>query len=138
MLRIPVESQASRTASAWVEVDLGAIAHNTRVLRAGLPNATRLMAVVKSDGYGHGMLRVARAALLSGAAELVVASVEEGASLRAAGIHAPILIAGPVAVEDAPVVVHHLVACSPRFSQCAFALPALPGFINNTRAHIFL
>ena len=107
MLRIPVESRASRAVSAWVEVDLGAIAHNTAVFRAVLPASTRLLAVVKSDGYGHGMLRVARTALQFGAEELVVASVEEGASLRASGVHAPILIAGPVAPEQAAAVVQH-------------------------------
>lgn len=107
MLRIPVESRASRTASAWVEVDLGSIAHNVGAFRAGLPAQGRLTAVVKADGYGHGMLRCARTAVLAGAEELAVASVHEGAALRAAGIHAPILIAGPIAPEEAPLVVQH-------------------------------
>ena len=122
MLRIPVESRASRAASAWVEVDLGAIAHNTGVFRAALPRATRLLAVVKSDGYGHGMLRVARTALQSGADELVVASVEEGAALRAAGISAPILIAGPVAIEEAAAVVQHGLVASLGSIELAEAL----------------
>lgn len=107
MLRIPVESRASRTASAWVEVDLGAIAHNVRVLRSVLAPGARLIAVVKSDGYGHGMLRVARAALGAGADELAVASVAEGAALRTAGIAAKILVAGPIAAEQAHAVVQH-------------------------------
>ena len=107
MLRIPVESRASRTTSAWVEVDLGCIAHNVSALRRALPPRSRLIAVVKADGYGHGMLRVARTALQAGAEELAVATVHEGAALRAAGVTAPILVAAPIAAEEAAQVVQH-------------------------------
>ncbi|WP_197518280.1 alanine racemase [Mycobacterium sp. E3198] len=71
-------------------VDLGAIAHNVRVLREHAGGA-QVMAVVKADGYGHGATRVARAALAAGAAELGVATVDEALALRAAGITAPVL-----------------------------------------------
>src|SRR5687767_11157057 len=75
----------------WAEVDLDAIRHNTALLadRAG---PARLMAVVKADGYGHGAVAVALAALESGATWLGVALVEEGVELREAGIDAPILL----------------------------------------------
>lgn len=71
-------------------VDLGAIAHNVRVLgeHAG---AAQLMVVVKADGYGHGATPVARTALAAGAAELGVATVDEALALRADGITAPVL-----------------------------------------------
>ncbi|GAB7146278.1 alanine racemase [Mycobacterium riyadhense] len=71
-------------------VDLGAIEHNVRVLREHAGNA-QVMAVVKADGYGHGAVRVARAALAAGAAELGVATVDEALALRADGITAPVL-----------------------------------------------
>jgi alanine racemase len=71
-------------------VDLGAIAHNVRVLREHAGGAG-VMAVVKADGYGHGATRVARAALGAGAAELGVATVAEALALRADGITAPVL-----------------------------------------------
>jgi alanine racemase len=71
-------------------VDLGAIAHNVRVLREHAGRA-QVMAVVKADGYGHGATRVARAALAAGAAELGVATVDEALALRADGITAPVL-----------------------------------------------
>jgi len=71
-------------------VDLGAIEHNVRVLREHAGRAG-LMAVVKADGYGHGAIRVAYAALAAGAAELGVATVEEALALRADGITAPVL-----------------------------------------------
>ncbi|MGY1591579.1 alanine racemase [Geodermatophilus sp. SYSU D00708] len=76
-------------ARAEILVDLDAIAANTAVLRerVGRP----LMAVVKADGYGHGMLPAARAALAGGADALGVAVLEEALALRAAGITAPVL-----------------------------------------------
>ncbi len=71
------------------EVDLDAVRHNVRRLR---PSSSDLMAVVKADGYGHGDVEVARAALEAGAAWLGVALVEEGLRLREVGIDAPILV----------------------------------------------
>ena len=71
-------------------VDLGAIAHNVRVLCAHA-GRSQLMAVVKADGYGHGATQVARTALAAGAAELGVATVDEALALRADGITAPVL-----------------------------------------------
>ncbi len=73
------------------QVDLGAIRHNVTALHARAPQA-RFCAVVKADGYGHGSVPVARAALDAGASWLAVALVEEGEVLRAAGIDVPILV----------------------------------------------
>ena len=75
----------------WVQVDLDAIAANVAALKAQA-SAEGLMAVVKADGYGHGAVASARAALAGGADWLAVALVEEGEELRAAGITAPILL----------------------------------------------
>jgi alanine racemase len=72
-------------------VDLDAITANVRMLRARAPDA-RFCAVVKADGYGHGAVPVARAALRGGADWLAVALVEEAAALRDADITAPILL----------------------------------------------
>jgi alanine racemase len=71
-------------------VDLDAIAHNTRVLAEHAGDAA-VMAVVKADGYNHGAVRVARAAVAAGAAELGVTTIPEALALRAEGIDAPIL-----------------------------------------------
>jgi alanine racemase len=70
-------------------VDLAAIRHNAEILR---PAGVELMAVVKANAYGHGDVPVAKAALEAGATWLGVALVEEGLSLREAGIEAPILV----------------------------------------------
>jgi alanine racemase len=76
---------------AWADIDLGAVRHNAALLRR-LAGPATLCAVVKADAYGHGELPVARAALEGGASWLAVALVEEGATLRDAGIEAPILL----------------------------------------------
>ena len=77
---------------AWAEIDLYAIRHNTRSILAILDSPTTLMAVVKADGYGHGAVQVARAALQAGATRVGVATVREAVELRAADITAPIYI----------------------------------------------
>jgi alanine racemase len=93
----------------WAEVDLDALRANVRLLRAHVAPAS-LMAVVKADGYGHGAVACARAAVEAGAAMLGVALVEEGVALREAGIDAPILVLSePVAAAADTVVAHRLV-----------------------------
>jgi alanine racemase len=74
---------------AEIRVDLAAIRHNVATLRSGTSAA--VMAVVKADGYGHGMVPVARAALEAGAAWLGACTLDEALALRAAGIEAPVL-----------------------------------------------
>jgi alanine racemase len=74
---------------AEIRVDLDAIRGNVARLRAG--TAAEVMAVVKGDGYGHGMVPVARAALDAGATWLGVCTLDEALALRAAGIEAPVL-----------------------------------------------
>ncbi|BDI23836.1 alanine racemase [Herbiconiux sp. L3-i23] len=71
-------------------IDASAIAHNVAAIRAAVGTA-HTMAVVKADGYGHGAVTAARAALAGGADWLGVADIAEGLELRAAGIDAPIL-----------------------------------------------
>ena len=80
-------------------VDAGAIAHNCGRLLAELDGAV-LCAVVKADGYGHGAVRCAHAALGAGAGWLAVATVEEARELREAGIEAPILVMGALRGKD--------------------------------------
>jgi len=88
----------------WAEIDLTAVRANVRALRAHCAPAG-LLAVVKADGYGHGAVPVARAALEAGAVGLGVALVEEGIELRDAGIEAPILVLSEPVPEAASSVV---------------------------------
>ena len=76
------------------------IRRNMELIRSSVPAGTRIMAVVKADGYGHGAAEVSRAAISGGADMLAVASVEEGVRLRRAGFAVPVLVLGAVTKAD--------------------------------------
>jgi len=88
------------TATKWAEVDVDAITDNTRALKRFAGRQCRLMAMVKANGYGHGMLVAARAALAGGADWLGVSSTAEGLELRDDGLEAPILNVGWTPASD--------------------------------------
>ncbi len=78
----------------WIEIDLSAIADNTRHVAGLVGPDVRVLVSLKADAYGHGALRVARTALRNGASWLGVATVSEAEPLRDGGIEAPILVFG--------------------------------------------
>jgi alanine racemase len=78
----------------WVEIDLGAIGANCRLLKDIIGPDVELLATLKADAYGHGALRVAQTVLHNGASRIGVATLSEAVPLRQAGITAPILIFG--------------------------------------------
>jgi alanine racemase len=80
---------------AWVEVDLDALEENMRRLRRSIPRPTLVMAVVKADGYGHGIREAAKAFLAGGADWLGVADLWEAEQLRRANIDSPLLVFAP-------------------------------------------
>ena len=107
---------------ALAEVDLEAVRQNVRRLRRDLPPDGRLCAVVKANGYGHGAVPVARAALEAGAAWLGVATAGEVEELRAAGLTAPVLVFGPMTGTDLARAVAadaEVVVWSERFLEAA-------------------
>jgi len=81
---------------ALATVDLSAVRHNVATLAGLLAPGVSLCAVVKANGYGHGAVPVARAALRAGASWLGVATVSEAEELREAAIAAPMLVFGPL------------------------------------------
>jgi alanine racemase len=85
---------------ALARVSLAAVEHNCTLLRSRLTGGAELCAVVKADGYGHGAVESARAAIRGGASRLAVATAREAAELRAAGIDAPLLSMGALTSED--------------------------------------
>jgi alanine racemase len=89
----------------WAEVDLEAIAHNVRELRRITDPGADLMAVVKANAYGHGVIEVTRKALENGADFLGVARIEEGIELRKAGFKESVLIFG----YTPPALAHKLI-----------------------------
>ncbi|HUS17444.1 MAG TPA: alanine racemase [Chloroflexia bacterium] len=112
---------------AWVEVDLDAIAENTRQVATWVGPTTAVMAVVKADGYGLGAVPVAAAALAGGATWLAVAAVDEGVLLRAAGLRGPILVLGPATAPELPRAVQARLTLTLSNLTGAQALTAVAG-----------
>ena len=84
-----------------IEVDQQRLTENMRVFRGLVGDACRLMAVVKADAYGHGLLLAAEAFLAGGADVLGVHSLAEAQALRRGGFENPVLILGPVLGHEA-------------------------------------
>ena len=80
----------------WIELDRSAFNHNLRQFRLLIGKQRKLLAMVKANAYGHGMLEMARLAVAGEADWLGVHSLEEGIALRKAGLHAPVLVVGYV------------------------------------------
>jgi alanine racemase len=85
---------------SWLEIDAGALADNLGRFKSLLGPATRLMAVVKGEAYGHGLMPAAQVALRAGADWLGVFNITEALELRRAGVAVPILVMGYVPLAD--------------------------------------
>ncbi|MCU0567753.1 MAG: alanine racemase [Oculatellaceae cyanobacterium Prado106] len=90
--------------SSWCEISVPAIHSNVQLLRRRVGEAVKLGVVVKSDGFGHGMVLCAREFLAAGADWLIVNFAYEAVTLRQAGIEAPIYICGNVSAAQAPLI----------------------------------
>ncbi len=89
----------------WAEIDTSALRANARTARARLPNSVSLLAVIKANGYGHGLSAVASA--LAAEVDLFgVANLQEAKEARRVVPH-PLLILGPALPEERPEIVRH-------------------------------
>ena len=110
-------------------VDLDAIERNVRALLAVAGPSTRLIAVVKANGYGHGAVPVAITALQAGASMLAVACVDEGIQLRQAGILAPVILLGATPAAEMERVAAH------RLTPTICSRPAAEGLLAAVAGH---
>ncbi|MBY0403051.1 MAG: alanine racemase [Cyanobacteria bacterium] len=92
---------------AWIEVDLGALEHNTRVIRQSIQGDVALMAIVKADAYGHGAVMCIPTLEASGVRFVGVASMDEALSLRQAGVEIPILVIGAIPDWSVQMAITH-------------------------------
>lgn len=91
----------------WAEVDLGAIEHNYKTIRARLPEHCRFLGIVKADAYGHGAVEVAKRLERCGADYLAIACLDEALELRKSGVTLPILILGHTPPDFVPELVEN-------------------------------
>lgn len=91
-----------------IEVDLNAVKHNVKEFKKRVNDENiAMMAAVKANGYGHGAVEVAKAAIEVGINQLAVAFVDEAIELREAGINVPILILGYTSVAAAKEAIQY-------------------------------
>ena len=121
---------------AWAEVHTGLISHNVAIV-AQRTAPVQAWAVVKANGYGHGAIQVANAALAGGATGLCVAIVDEGVALRRAGITAPILLLSEQPAELADLIVGYQLTPTVTTTRAAAVLAASAAAADQTiKVHI--
>jgi alanine racemase len=121
----------------WVEIDLSAIANNTRRIKAIVGPDVRILASLKADAYGHGAVKVARTVLHNGASMIGVATVSEATPLRNAGVNAPILVFGYVPSWQMREAVHLDLTVTIYSMEAAQALSRAALALNrNVKVHV--
>ena len=121
---------------AWAEVHTGLISHNVAIV-AQRTAPVQVWAVVKANGYGHGSVPMAQAALAGGATGLCVAIVDEGVALRRAGITAPILLLSEQPAELADLIIGYQLTPTVTTTRGAAVLAASASAADQTvKIHI--
>ena len=118
----------------WVELDAGAPEHNLRELRLGAASDVLFCAVVKSNGYGHGAVEMAR--LLPSADWFGVNSLEEGVQLRDAGITRPIVLLGHVPLDRLPEAVEADLSLTVFNKETLRRISGIEGLGKKARLHL--
>jgi len=120
-----MESTLKRT---WAEIDLDALGHNYRALRAQMGPDARFLGVVKADSYGHGAVHISRELEALGASYVAISSIDEAQELRRGGVGLPILQLGLTPADQTGAVMESGVtqavwseAAAEAFSQAAVA-----------------
>ncbi len=115
----------------WVEIDLEAIANNVHLL-AEMVRPAKILAVLKADAYGHGMVKVAHTVLNNGASWVGVATLGEAITLRQAGVDAPILVMSYMPAWQAHEAIVHNVSATIFSHEIARAFSQAAVDLNQT------
>lgn len=121
----------------WLEINLTALAHNLALARALMPSQTRLIAQVKANAYGHGLVPISQALQSLGVEAFGVASLEEALMLRANGVTQMILVQAPVAPSHAAAVIEsgvHQTVCTRELAAALNSAAARQGI--RTAVHV--
>lgn len=97
------------THRCWAEIDLAAVHSNVLSMRSYIGDGAHLMAVVKADAYGHGLIPVTRAALNAGASWIGTATLTEAITLREAGFTEPIMLLCAASPDDVDAIIDNRV-----------------------------
>jgi len=121
----------------WIEIDRKAVAHNFSVFRSLLQKKTKLMAVIKSNAYGHSFIDFAQEMEKLGADFLGVDSIVEGLALRKEGIKTPILVLGHTLPEMVSLAVSNNISLSvSTFESLEYIIANQKHFTKPLNVHI--
>lgn len=109
----------------WAEIDLDAIEHNVKQIKALHPTK-EIFAVVKANGYGHGDVEVSKVAIEAGVSCLAVSGLEEALCLRKSGIDVPILVLGMTRLCDVPLAAENNISLTAHDEMWIEHLVSLP------------
>lgn len=96
-----MENTSVKTGRSWIEINVKNLCHNVETLKKAMPAKCELMAVVKTQAYGHGAYEIAANLNKMGVTAFAVATIDEGIKLREYGICGEILILGYTNVNRA-------------------------------------
>jgi len=94
----------------WAEIDLDNLSYNLAQVKKKLKDGVKVMACVKAEAYGHGLIPVSKELVSSGVDFLAVASIDEAIALREAAIDCRILVLGLVLEQDVPSLLEHRIS----------------------------
>ena len=106
----------------WVEIDLSALEYNIKQIKKLVSKNVKILCVVKADGYGHGMIQVAKKINRCGVDYFGIASIDEGITLRKQGIKKPILILENSLKEHAKYIIDYNLTQSVCTKESALSL----------------
>ncbi len=119
----------------WIEVDTHALKHNIASLRSAIPSSVKMMAVTKSNAYGHGLVEFSQHAEACGVDWIGVDSITEAIALREGGIKAPVFVLGYTLPEMLPRAAEHSISLSVSTFETLSAI-AGTSFSEKLRIHI--
>jgi alanine racemase len=114
------DQQAAGFRPTWVQVDLDNLTYNLEQIKKRLAKGIKIMACVKAEAYGHGLIPVSRQLAACGVDFLAVASIDEAITLRKAGIDCRVLVLGATLEQNIkPLFDYHVTptVCSLAFAQ---------------------
>ena len=128
-------TRASRGADAWLEIDLKHMAWNLEQIRKRVNNRP-VMAVIKANAYGHGLVEVGKALQKQQISYLAVGKVQEALRLREGGVTTPILNFGPFSRDEAEALVRHEIAQSVFTDEVAHLAEAARALDRTAAVHV--
>lgn len=127
MNNMRVEIKVVSFRPTWAEVSLKNIADNFSKVRKIVGPKVKIMACVKADAYGHGIIPVSKRFVFSGADYLAVACIDEAIKLREDNVELPILILGMIFEKDVPALFEYRLTPTVCTTELAFAINKMAG-----------